>query len=95
MSGAATAARRPGPLILASASPRRAQLLREHGYDFIICPASHAEPELDHRGRAPSVQAEALSYLKPPALYVTAHCTGKQRKGRNVNGLGASQGDVV
>lgn len=52
------------PLILASASPRRAELLRAHGYQFTICPAAHHEPTIDRPGLAPSVQAEALSYFK-------------------------------
>ena len=34
---------RPPPLILASASPRRRQLLAEHGYDFTVAPADVAE----------------------------------------------------
>lgn len=51
-------------LILASNSPRRAQLLSEHGYDFeVICPPV-VEPE-PHSGRAPPAHwAEALSYFK-------------------------------
>src|SRR5580658_8945246 len=32
-----------GPLILASASPRRKDLLREHGYEFQVVPAEVQE----------------------------------------------------
>jgi len=34
----------PYPLLLASASPRRRQLLREAGYDFEVVPPPIAEP---------------------------------------------------
>jgi hypothetical protein len=30
-----------------------------------------------------------------PAIYVTAHCTGKRWKGRIEKGMGASQGGVL
>jgi len=36
------------PLILASASPRRAELLRTHGYDFEIVPSHIPEEPQDH-----------------------------------------------
>ncbi len=51
-------------LVLASASPRRATLLRERGYPFRIAPAVHAEPDLRTSGLAPADQAEALGYFK-------------------------------
>ncbi len=51
-------------LVLASASPRRAALLRERGYPFRIAPAVHAEPDLRASGLAPADQAEALGYFK-------------------------------
>ena len=56
--------RLPGPLILASASPRRAQLLGDCGYTFTIVPASLPEPDLTGTGLTPAQQAEALSYFK-------------------------------
>lgn len=48
----------PPRLILASASPRRASLLQEAGYDFIVCPPD------------PSVEAEFESDSAAPALVV-------------------------
>ena len=56
---------RPGPrLILASASPRRAALLRESGYPFSVSPAPHAEPDLCCASLQPAYLVEALSYFK-------------------------------
>jgi septum formation protein len=55
----------PGlPLILASASPRRAELMRAHGYDFSVVVPPYGEPdEVDGRLH-PAEWAEALSYFK-------------------------------
>jgi septum formation protein len=50
------------PLILASASPRRAELLREHGYEFSVVAPRLAEPSYEHL--PPAELAEALSYFK-------------------------------
>lgn len=52
------------PLILASASPRRRQLLREAGYSFVVARPPVSEPE--HLGpEVPATyRAEALSYFK-------------------------------
>ena len=51
-------------LILASASPQRAALLREYGYEFeVIIPPVHEPDELAGHP-APERQAEALSYFK-------------------------------
>lgn len=60
---------RPTPrLILASESPRRAQLLRDAGYLFeIACPAI-TEPERLPGNPTPARLAEALSYLKARSL---------------------------
>ena len=63
MQGAAASAS-PPPLTLASASPRRAQLLREAGYAFTVVPAPHHEPELTGSGLPPAKQAQAASYFK-------------------------------
>ena len=52
----------PPKLILASVSPRRAQLLREHGYEFSIVEPPLSEPSYEHLG--PGQLAEALSYFK-------------------------------
>lgn len=51
-------------LILASASPRRAALLRQYGYDFeVVKPRVHEPDELAGHP-TPEAQAEALSYFK-------------------------------
>ncbi len=56
---------RPHPeLVLASASPRRAVLLRENGYTFRISPAVHGEPDLSRAPLSPVQMAEACSYFK-------------------------------
>jgi len=51
-------------LILASASPRRRQLLQEAGYEFEVAPPGIAEPNTPPDGILPEVWAEALAYLK-------------------------------
>lgn len=38
-------ARQPKPLVLASASPRRRQLLESHGVQFTVRPSDYAEPD--------------------------------------------------
>jgi septum formation protein len=54
----------PDPLVLASASPRRAQLLREAGYRFdVVVPPMH-EPDWVHPHVAPTLHAESLAYFK-------------------------------
>jgi len=54
-----------GPrLILASQSPRRAQLLREQGYDFEIRPSPLHEPILPSGHLSPEAWAEALAFFK-------------------------------
>lgn len=54
----------PGPLILASASPRRAALLHEYGYVFDVIEPPLEEPHSINRLLSPAQQAEALSYFK-------------------------------
>ncbi len=51
-------------LILASQSPRRAELLREAGYEFTIHPSEVEEPLPRGREDKPHHWAEALSYYK-------------------------------
>jgi septum formation protein len=54
----------PDPLVLASASPRRAQLLRDAGYRFdVVVPPMH-EPDWVHPHVAPTLHAESLAYFK-------------------------------
>ncbi|MCK6455650.1 MAG: Maf family protein [Phycisphaerae bacterium] len=58
----------PRPLILASASPRRAELLREAGYEFrVVTPPLH-EPDPAHPHVDPLLHAEALAYFKARAV---------------------------
>lgn len=54
-------------LILASASPRRAQLLREAGYEFDIVEPDIDEDALLEAGYAPAELAEKLALLKARA----------------------------
>lgn len=61
-----------GELILASASPRRADLLRELGYTFTIVPASVPEPDLTGTALSPAEQAEVSSFFKA-AVVATQH----------------------
>ncbi len=51
-------------LILASSSPRRAELLREMGLRFEVRPPTVCEPEPRSPGQIPHHWAEALSYFK-------------------------------
>ena len=53
-----TPAPSPPPLILASASPRRQQLLREAGYDFLVDPA-----DINEEDHAPMLPADLAEYL--------------------------------
>lgn len=58
-------------LILASASPRRAELLRAHGYAFTVVHPPYGEPE-EVAGRLhPAAWAEALSYFKARSISQT------------------------
>ncbi len=53
------------PIILASSSPRRQQLMREGGYEFEVVPAEIEEPSPCAQGAyAPELWAESLAYLK-------------------------------
>jgi len=51
-------------LVLASSSPRRAELLREMGLRFEVCTPTVCEPEPRSPGQIPQHWAEALSYFK-------------------------------
>jgi septum formation protein len=52
------------PLILASASPRRRELMRQHGYDVTIIPPPHEEPTDLGERLPPSHLARELSRFK-------------------------------
>jgi len=56
-------------LILASASPRRAELLRRCGIDFDVAPSDLDEPRIKPDGVAAAAWAEALAHFK-------ARCVG-------------------
>jgi septum formation protein len=55
------------PLILASASPRRRQLLTEAGYDFEVDPSDVEEPE-PGPGTAPDAYVAGLAWEKASAV---------------------------
>jgi len=57
----------PPPLILASASPRRRQLLAEAGYAFEVDPSDVEEPP-PADGQAPADYAAALAWRKASAV---------------------------
>jgi len=57
------------PLILASASPRRRELLRAAGYHFTVAPPTRAEPAVASLAHVPpAARAEALAYFKARAV---------------------------
>jgi septum formation protein len=51
-------------LILASASPRRRELLAKAGYEFTVLPPALAEPNHLPAGLPPASYAESLAYFK-------------------------------
>ena len=55
-------------LILASASPRRAELLREHGYDFTIIESPLAEPVQFSDDVSPIERAQSSSFFKAKSV---------------------------
>lgn len=88
----------PPPFILASASPRRAQLLREMEFDFEVV-ASHApEAEHEHLSARELAQlnayrkANAVAKLHPQAVVLgadTVVCLGNRFLGKPANRAGA------
>jgi septum formation protein len=63
-----------GPLILASSSPRRADLLRRHGYCCEVIRPPTEEPDSFPSDLSPTGRAEALSYLKAASVARTLDC---------------------
>src|SRR5262249_30662912 len=57
-------------IVLASASPRRQQLLREAGIGFVVKPANI--PEIRKPGEAPRVFAERMAREKAHAVHLAA-----------------------
>lgn len=55
------------PIVLASASPRRRELLKNAGVEFVVKPANI--PEVRHPGEAPQVFAERMAREKARAVF--------------------------
>jgi septum formation protein len=62
---------RTRPIILASSSPRRRQLLADGGYAFSVHSPTIDEPDGAFHGLSPSQQAEALAYFKARTVSTT------------------------
>jgi septum formation protein len=58
----------PRPLILASTSPRRRELLSSAGYEFQIVPPPMEEPEELHPHVEPADYAESLAFYKAASV---------------------------
>ncbi len=54
----------PDPLLLASTSPRRLDLLKEHGYLFEASPPPFEEPDEKHPHVPPTLHAESIAFFK-------------------------------
>lgn len=63
------------PLILASSSPRRQELLRAAGIEFVVEPADL--PEVPHPGEAPQAFAERMARGKAVAVAQRRHRPGE------------------
>lgn len=57
------------PLVLASSSPRRRELLREAGYQFVVVEPPIPEPDDLVPHLDPAQQAEALAYFKARSVF--------------------------
>src|ERR1700730_4157723 len=55
------------PIVLASASPRRQELLRDAGIEFVVKPANI--PEVRQKNEAPQVFAERMAREKARAVW--------------------------
>lgn len=58
----------PHPLVLASVSPRRRELLREAGYTFEIADPPFAEPDEQRPHVSPEQYTESLAYFKASSV---------------------------
>ncbi len=81
----------PDPLVLASSSPRRSQLLQESGYRFQVVPPPLLEPLWVHPHAAPTLHAESLAYFK--ARSVANHHPDKTILGADT--IAVLQGAVI
>ncbi len=68
MMSAANTPEPPTRLVLASASPRRQSLLREHGFEFDVVVSPVDEPDHVPGANTPSELAEALSLFKAQSV---------------------------
>lgn len=59
------------PIVLASASPRRQELLKEAGIEFVVWPANI--PELRHPGEAPRLFAERMAQEKARTVFASGN----------------------
>ncbi|MCM1178825.1 MAG: Maf family protein [Clostridium sp.] len=71
------------PIILASASPRRSQLLKQAGFEFTVIP-SNAEETVEEP--APDQLVEKLAFLKANDVYQQIKC---EYKGKDFMVIGA------
>lgn len=60
--------KQPEPLVLASSSPRRAELLRESGYRFTVRVPPFAEPDEMRPHVDPIQHAQSLAYFKARSI---------------------------
>lgn len=64
----ASSPKQPDCLVLASSSPRRAELLREAGYRFTVVEPPMAEPDERHPHVEPASFAKSLAYFKARSI---------------------------
>jgi len=74
-------------LILASASPRRRELLAQAGFEFDVCPA-HI-PEQPRPGEDPEAYVTRLALEKAQAVYNSQGTRGKGNEGTEKQGSGS------
>lgn len=81
------------PFVLASASPRRSQLLREAGYEFVVRPSEVAEPDPADFA-SPEACAVHTAWLKASdvAVRVAAGASGDGGGGTDGSGAGSATG---
>lgn len=83
------------PLILASASPRRAELLRQHGYAFEVIASTFDESALLDSSLSPTELAEALSLHKAQDVQRKIQSNRPPQVQPNINKCWILSGDTV
>jgi len=78
------------PLILASTSPRRSALMKEHGFDVTVVAPPWDEPEWIGSQLPPPQRAEALSYFKARSVADRLVCDALALDGLAFGGLALS-----